>query len=65
MYQFFPWYIAYKEAWSEIERTVKEINTSIFKQVLTNLYNFVDRSKNETQHLAEIPTAALMTGDKF
>lgn len=60
-YESSPWYKAYKEAWSVIEKSADQVNEKTFKQILQELYDFVDRTKGDRK-INAIPTATLLTG---
>ncbi|KAK0091384.1 hypothetical protein PV326_003305 [Microctonus aethiopoides] len=57
-------YKAYKKAWSVIENVAEEINVNMFKQILSDLQNYIgnirDNIRDEITN--EIPTAILLTG---
>ncbi|CAG5076045.1 Similar to ORC3: Origin recognition complex subunit 3 (Spermophilus citellus) [Cotesia congregata] len=59
-----PWYLAYEQVWSTIKNCAEEINTDMFKQILTDIKKYMSdiKENNSSDFLNEIPTAILLTG---
>lgn len=58
-------YKAYKKAWSVIENVAEEINVNMFKQILSDLQNYIGNIRDDIRNeiTSEIPTAILLTGE--
>ncbi|XP_076237844.1 origin recognition complex subunit 3 [Calliopsis andreniformis] len=59
-----PWYLAYKETWTNIQKATEDIRSNMFQQILTNLQSFVSNVKAKTlENLEnEIQSAIVLTG---
>ncbi|XP_015606205.1 origin recognition complex subunit 3 [Cephus cinctus] len=59
-----PWYIAYKQTWSTIQKAAEAINSNMFKQILLDLHSYVSNMDYDTidGESYNIPTAILLTG---
>ncbi|XP_034949827.1 origin recognition complex subunit 3 [Chelonus insularis] len=59
-----PWYRAYKDAWSIIENSAKNIDVNMSKQILSDVKKYVEnaRDSNQDEFSGEIATAILLTG---
>lgn len=59
-----PWYHAYKNTWSIINDTAQDLNINMFKQMETELQNYLINVRDCTidNFSCEIPTAILLSG---
>ena len=60
-----PWYLAYNETWTSIEKAAEAIRSNMFQQILSDLESFVSKVKEKPIESLEneIQTAILLTGD--
>ena len=59
-----PWYLAYNETWTSIEKAAEAIRSNMFQQILSDLESFVSKVKEKPIESLEneIQTAILLTG---
>ncbi|XP_066589757.1 origin recognition complex subunit 3 isoform X2 [Prorops nasuta] len=59
-----PWYITYKEIWNLVMEKAEKIRSSMFRELVTDLCNFVEASKIQypNECINEISTAILLMG---
>nr|XP_003701279.1 PREDICTED: origin recognition complex subunit 3 isoform X1 [Megachile rotundata] len=59
-----PWYLAYDETWSSIQKAAEDIRLNMFQEILTNLELFVSKIKETPVEQLEdgIQTAVILTG---
>ena len=59
-----PWYLAYNETWTSIEKATEDIRSNMFQQILIDLESFVSKVKEKPIESLEneIQTAILLTG---
>ncbi|XP_076287775.1 origin recognition complex subunit 3 [Lasioglossum baleicum] len=59
-----PWYLAYKECWTSIQKATEHIRSTMFQQILTDLASFVSKVKDRPLESLEneIQTAIVLTG---
>ncbi|KAJ8665356.1 hypothetical protein QAD02_007018 [Eretmocerus hayati] len=57
-----PWYKAFQENWSAIEGVLNEVDTSVYKKLLSDLMEFIHEIQDDPAAAGEIPTGIVMTG---